>query len=63
MTQNSKIYAPNVYLFAYHLCKPPETESSSPVELTKLWDKCNEILQDKLAVDISKIVTLCGKRT
>ena len=50
MTQNSKIYAPNVYLFAYHLCKPPETESSSPVELTKLWDKCNEILQAKLAV-------------
>ncbi len=50
MTQNSKIYAPNVYLFAYHLCKPPETESSSPVELTKLWEKCNEILQAKLAV-------------
>ena len=50
MTQNSKIYAPNVYLFAYHLCKPPETESSYPVELTKLWEKCNEILQAKLAV-------------
>jgi hypothetical protein len=50
MTQNSKIYAPNVYLFAYHLCKPPETESSSPGDLTKLWEKCNEILQTKLAV-------------
>ncbi|MEG4318255.1 MULTISPECIES: hypothetical protein [unclassified Microcoleus] len=50
MTQNSKIYAPNVYLFAYHLCKPSETESSSLVELTKLWEKCNEILQAKLAV-------------
>ncbi|WP_293130858.1 hypothetical protein [Microcoleus sp. bin38.metabat.b11b12b14.051] len=50
MTQNSKIYAPNVYLFAYHLCKPSETESSSPGELTKLWEKCNEILQAKLAV-------------
>lgn len=50
MTQNSKIYAPNVYLFAYHRCKPPETESSSPEELTQLWEKCNEILQTKLAV-------------
>ncbi|MEG4986780.1 hypothetical protein QUB08_13530 [Microcoleus sp. BR0-C5] len=50
MTQNSKIYAPNVYLFAYHLCKPLESESSSPVELTKLWQKCHEILQAKLAV-------------
>ncbi|MCC3512526.1 MAG: hypothetical protein JGK29_26900 [Microcoleus sp. PH2017_17_BER_D_A] len=50
MTQNSKIYAPNVYLFAYHLCKLPETESISPGESTKLWEKCNEILQTKLAV-------------
>jgi hypothetical protein len=50
MTQNTKIYAPNVYLFAYHLCKPPEIESSSPVESTKVWQKCNEILQTKLAV-------------
>ncbi|MEG4808577.1 hypothetical protein QUA82_12750 [Microcoleus sp. F8-D3] len=50
MTQNSKIYAPNVYLFAYHLCQPLETESISPGEFTKLWEKCNEILQAKLAV-------------
>ena len=50
MTQNSKIYAPNVYLFAYHLCKPLESELSSPGEFTKLWEKCHEILQAKLAV-------------
>ncbi|WP_445245950.1 hypothetical protein [Microcoleus sp. OTE_8_concoct_300] len=50
MTQNSKIYAPNVYLFAYHLCQPLETESISPGGFTKLWEKCHEILQTKLAV-------------
>ncbi|MCW6051506.1 hypothetical protein K4039_15775 [Lyngbya sp. CCAP 1446/10] len=49
MTQNSKIYAPNVYLFAYHLCKPLESESISPEEFAKLWEKCHEILQAKLA--------------
>ncbi|MEG5063748.1 hypothetical protein QUB33_09005 [Microcoleus sp. B3-A4] len=50
MTENSKIYAPNVYLFAYHLCQPLESESSSPVEFASLWQKCDEILQTKLAV-------------
>lgn len=43
MTQNNKIYAPNVYLFAYHLCNPAESESL-------LWQKCHEILETKLAV-------------
>ena len=50
MTENSKIYAPNVYLFAFHHCQTRELESSSPGELTKLWQKCDEILQTKLAV-------------
>ncbi|MEG4576526.1 hypothetical protein QUA56_28200 [Microcoleus sp. N3A4] len=50
MTENSKIYAPNVYLFAFHLCQPLESESISPGEFTKLWQKCDEILQTKLAV-------------
>jgi len=50
MTENSKIYAPNVYLFAFHHCKPRELESSSPGEFTQLWQKCDEILQTKLAV-------------
>jgi hypothetical protein len=50
MTENSKIYAPNVYLFAYHLCQPLESESISPVEFARLWQKCDEILQTKLAV-------------
>jgi hypothetical protein len=50
MNQSSKIYAPNVYLFAFHLCKPLESESNSPVELVSLWQKCDEILQAKLAV-------------
>lgn len=50
MTENSKIYAPNVYLFAFHLCQPLESESNSPVEFARLWQKCDEILQTKLAV-------------
>ncbi len=50
MTPNSKIYAPNVYLFAFHLCNALESESNSPVEFTSLWQKCDEILQSKLAV-------------
>ena len=49
-TENSKIYAPNVYLFAFHHCQTRELESSSPGEFTKLWQKCDEILQTKLAV-------------
>ncbi|WP_373534296.1 hypothetical protein [Microcoleus sp.] len=51
MTPSSKIYAPNVYLFAFHLCKSLESESNVPVESTSLWHKCNDILQDKLAVN------------
>lgn len=47
--QNLTIYAPNVYLFAYHLCNPLTSESNSPVESAQLWHKCDEILQ-KLAV-------------
>jgi hypothetical protein len=50
MTPSSKIYAPNVYLFAFHLCKALESESNSPVEFASLWQKCDEILQTKLAV-------------
>jgi len=50
MTQSSKIYAPNVYLFAFNLCNALESESNSPVELVSLWQKCDEILQAKLAV-------------
>ncbi|MGB7713095.1 MAG: hypothetical protein WBL95_26765 [Microcoleus sp.] len=50
MTQSSKIYAPNVYLFAFHLCNALESESNSSVELVTLWQKCDEILQAKLAV-------------
>jgi len=50
MNQSSKIYAPNVYLFAFHLCNALESESNSPVELVSLWQKCDEILQAKLAV-------------
>jgi len=50
MSENSKIYAPNVYLFAFHLCQPLESESNSPVEFASLWQKCDEILQTKLAV-------------
>jgi hypothetical protein len=49
-SENYTLYAPNVYLFAYHLCNPLKSESSSPVESTKLWHKCDEILQAKLAV-------------
>ncbi|MGL5065838.1 MAG: hypothetical protein ACRC62_38205 [Microcoleus sp.] len=50
MTPSSKIYAPNVYLFAFHLCNALESESNSPVDFTSLWQKCDEILQSKLAV-------------
>ncbi len=50
MTPSSKIYAPNVYLFAFHLCNALESESNSPVEFDSLWQKCDEILQSKLAV-------------
>lgn len=50
MTPNSKIYAPNVYLFAFHLCNALESESNSSVEFASLWQKCDEILQSKLAV-------------
>ena len=50
MTPSSKIYAPNVYLFAFHLCNALESESNSPVEFASLWHKCDEILQSKLAV-------------
>ncbi|MEG4585325.1 hypothetical protein QUA54_08915 [Microcoleus sp. MOSTC5] len=50
MTQSSKIYAPNVYLFAFHLCDTLESEPNSPVESASLWQKCHEILQSKLAV-------------
>ncbi len=50
MTPSSKIYAPNVYLFAFHLCNALESESNSSVEFASLWQKCDEILQSKLAV-------------
>lgn len=50
MTPTSQIYAPNVYLFAFHLCQALESESNSPVEFASLWQKCDEILQTKLAV-------------
>ena len=50
MTPISKIYAPNVYLFAFHLCSALESESNSPVEFARLWQKCDEIWQTKLAV-------------
>ena len=50
MTPSSKIYAPNVYLFAFHLCNALESESNSPVKFDSLWHKCDEILQSKLAV-------------
>ena len=50
MTPSNKIYAPNVYLFAFHLCNALESESNSAVEFTSLWQKCDEILQTKLAV-------------
>ncbi len=50
MTPSNKIYAPNVYLFAFHLCNALESESNSPVEFASLWQKCDDILQTKLAV-------------
>ncbi|MEZ2250758.1 hypothetical protein [Microcoleus sp.] len=50
MTPSSKIYAPNVYLFAFHPCNALESQSNSPVEFASLWQKCDEILQTKLAV-------------
>ena len=50
MTPSNKIYAPNVYLFAFHLCNALESELNSAVEFTSLWQKCDEILQTKLAV-------------
>jgi hypothetical protein len=50
MTPSSKIYAPNVYLFAFHLCNSLESESNSPVEFASLWQKCDQIFQAKLAV-------------
>lgn len=50
MNPSSKIYAPNVYLFAFHPCNALESESNFPVEFTRLWQKCNDILQSKLAV-------------
>ncbi|NJK68194.1 MAG: hypothetical protein HC941_18150 [Microcoleus sp. SU_5_3] len=53
MTPSSKIYAPNVYLFAFHLCNALESESNSPVEFTSLWQKCDQILHAKLAVAVS----------
>ncbi|MEG3991163.1 hypothetical protein QUA13_29240 [Microcoleus sp. S28C3] len=66
MNQNSKISAPNVHLFAFHLWdalgfdsnspvnsqQPALTSSSnSPVNPEHLWQKCNEILQNNLKVD------------
>ena len=50
MTPSSKIYAPNVYLFAFHLCNALELESNFPVECASLWQKCDVILPTKLAV-------------
>ncbi|WP_445172984.1 hypothetical protein [Microcoleus sp.] len=50
MTPSSKIYAPKVYLFAFHLGNALESESNFPVEFASLWQKYDVILPTKLAV-------------
>jgi hypothetical protein len=50
MTPTSKIYAPQVYLFAFHLCNALELESNFPVQFASLRQKCDVILPTKLVV-------------
>ena len=41
-----KVYAPNLHLFAFHLCKVLRDEGNNRVENPqKLWNKCDEILE------------------
>ncbi|MEO9125560.1 MAG: hypothetical protein ABI262_12880 [Microcoleus sp.] len=66
MNPNNQVYAPNVHLFAFHvwdtlssgsnspanspqLALPPT--SNPPINPQHLWEKCNEILQEKLHID------------
>ncbi|MBD2483687.1 hypothetical protein [Planktothrix sp. FACHB-1365] len=42
-----KVYAPNLHLFAFHLCKVLRDDGNNSVENSqKLWDKCNQILEN-----------------
>ncbi|OIP71454.1 MAG: hypothetical protein AUK43_06105 [Oscillatoriales cyanobacterium CG2_30_40_61] len=41
-----KVYAPNLHLFAFHLCKVLRDDGNNRVENPqKLWDNCNQILE------------------
>ena len=66
MNPNNQVYAPNVHLFAFHVWDTlasgsnPATNSpqpalppasNSPINPQHLWEKCNEILQEKLKID------------
>ncbi len=47
----SKVYAPNVHLFAFHLKKRDSTDSTTPPDKQNLlWEKCKEILSSKFGV-------------
>ena len=42
-----KVYAPNLHLFAFHLCKVLRNDGNNRVENPqKLWDKCDQILEN-----------------
>ncbi|MEG4802392.1 hypothetical protein QUB63_21050 [Microcoleus sp. ARI1-B5] len=56
MNPISKVYAPNVHLFAFHVWDTlasssnlPQTSNAS-INSEHLWEKCNEILQEKLRI-------------
>ncbi len=41
---SAQLYAPKVYLFAFHLFKTPDADTNSSVkDPGLLWDKCHEI--------------------
>ena len=66
MNPNNQVYAPNVHLFAFHVWDTVSSDSNYPSNSQQLtlpatstphsnpqllWEKCNEILQEKLKIN------------
>lgn len=66
MNPDNQVYAPNVHLFAYHVWDTLSSGSNSPANSQQsalpptsnpsinpqhIWEKCNEILQQKLKIE------------